>query len=176
MRGVSCLTGPVPHVGREVPDEMFALMRRERTRAAQATPLVRARILEAIPALFPDVSDLWPEPPCHDELEREGIDLLESETGALPAGKPLVFNREFVARVRAVHDAPPLLRVALRDEATIGEYRLGPDEPGPPPARSFLRYRALANIPSFWIADNRADGRKLLLDRLRVGTDATEMF
>ena len=147
---------------------MFALMRRERARAAQASPLVRARILEAIPGLFPDVSDLWPEPPCHDELEREGIDVLEA--------KPLVFDREIVARVRAVHDAPSLMGLALRDEATISEYRLGADEPGPAPARSFLRYRALANIPSFWIADNRADGRKLLLDRLRAGTDAGEML
>lgn len=168
LRGVSCLTGPVPRVGRAVPDEMFALLRRERTRAAQASPLVRARLLEAIPDLFPDVSDLWPEPPCHDELEREGIDLLERT--------PLVVERELVARIRAIHDAPALVGLALRDDATITDYRLGPDEPGPPPPKAFVRYRALANIPSSWIADNRADGRRLLLERLRVGTDATEML
>lgn len=167
-RRVSCLSGAVPHVGRPVPDEMFALMRRERERAAQASPLVRARLLESIPDLFPDVSDLWPEPPCHDELEREGIDALEAS--------PLRFDRELVARVRAVHDAPPLVGLALRDEATVSDYHLGPDEPGPPPAKSFLRYRALANIPAYWIADNRAEGRRLLLDRLRTSPDATELL
>jgi hypothetical protein len=168
VRGVSCLNGPVPHVGREVPDEMFALLRRERARAAQASPLVRARILEAIPALFPDVSDLWPEPPCHDELEREGTDALEAT--------PLVVDRELIARIRAVHDASSLIGLALRDEGTIADYRLGPDEPGPAPTKAFLRYRAFANIPSYWFADNRVDGRRLLLDRLRVGTDATEVL
>src|SRR5262245_44163652 len=55
IQKVSCLTGPVPHVGRQVPDEMFALMRRERDRAERAPPLVRARLLESIPSLFPDV-------------------------------------------------------------------------------------------------------------------------
>lgn len=168
IQNVPCLTGPVPHVGREVPDEMFALMRRERDRAAIASPLVRARILESIPALFPDVSDLWPEPPCHDELEREGIDAMER--------RPTVFNRELVARIRAVHDAPPLLALALRDDASLTDYQLGPGEPGPPPPRAFLRYRALANIPAHWIADNRAEGRRLLLDRVRYGTDATELL
>ena len=163
-----CLRGPVPRVGREVPDEMFALLRRERERAANAPPLVRARILESIPDLFPDTSDMWPDPPCHDELEKEGIDALER--------RPLVFDRELVARVRAVHEAPPLIAIALAKDGDLPDYRPSPDEPGPPPSRSFLRYRALANIPSFWTADNRADGRALLLDRLRFSTDPMEQL
>ncbi|MFO0591053.1 MAG: hypothetical protein U0441_26145 [Polyangiaceae bacterium] len=163
-----CLSGPVPHVGRPAPDDMFALLRRERERAASAPPLVRARILEAIPDLFPDTSDTWPDPPCHDELEKEGIDALRM--------KPLVFDRELVARVRAVHDAPPLVTIALAKDGDLAEYRLGADEPGPAPSRAFLRYRALANIPSFWIADNRVGGRALLLDRLRVSTDPMEQL
>lgn len=168
LQHTPCLTGPVPHVGRPVPDEMFALLRRERERTAHASPLVRARILESIPALFPDVSDLVAEPLCHDELEQEGLDAMER--------RPLVFDRELVARVRTVHDAPPLLQLALRDDTTLTDYRPGPDEPGPPPPKSFLHLRALANIPAFWIANNRADGRRLLLDRVRSSTDATELL
>lgn len=166
LPSVPCLTGPIPHVGRPVPDEMFALLRREQDRADKASPLVRARVLESLPSLFPDVSDLMPEPPCHDDLERGGISAMERS--------PLVFDRELVARIRAVHDAPPLIALALRDDATLPEYTLGPDEPGPRPSKSFLRYRALANIPTYWIADNRQEGRRLLLDRLRSSADATE--
>ncbi len=168
MRSAPCLDGPVPRVGRPVPDEMFALMHRERTRAAQASPLVRARILESIPRLFPDVSSLLLPPQCHDELEREATAVMEQA--------PLVLDRLLIARIRTVHDAPPLIALALRDEATISPYRLGPDEPGPPPPKSFLRYRALANIPASWITYNRPVGRGLLLDRLRASTDATELL
>ena len=166
VRRSSCFTGPVAHVGRKVPDEMFALLRRESDRAAKAPPLVRARILESLHSLFPDTSDLWPSPECHDELEREGL-------GAL-AKEPLVFDRELIARVRTVHDAPPLLSLAARHYSDLPDYHLGPDEPGPPPPKSFLRYRALANIPSGWIVGNRPAGRRLLLDWLRSSGDPTE--
>ncbi|MDI1477293.1 hypothetical protein [Polyangium sp. y55x31] len=163
-----CLTGAVPQVGRPVPDEMFALMRRERERAEHASPLVRAHILETIPSLFPDVSDLLLEPPCHEELEAESAEAFDE--------KPLVFSRLLVARIRTVHDAEILMALAKRDEASITEYELGPDEPGPRPPKSLVRYLALASIPAYWVFNNVPEGRQLLLDRVRTSKDAREQL
>jgi hypothetical protein len=149
---------------------MFALLRRERERAAAASPLVRARIHESLPKLFPDVSDQWPDPACHDELEREGLAEIDS------SHNPLVFSRELVAHIRTIHDAPPLVRLFTLPDSAITDYQPGPDEPGPIPTKSFLRYRALANIPAGWIAMNRVDGRKLLVERLTHSTDPIELL
>ncbi|MDC0741682.1 hypothetical protein [Polyangium mundeleinium] len=163
-----CLSGSVPQVGRPVPDEMFALMRREWDRAAHAPLLVRAHILETIPSLFPDVSDLLLAPPCNRELEAESAAAFDE--------KPLVFSRSLVARIRTVHDAKILMALAKRDEASITAYELGPDEPGPRPPKSYVRYLALASIPTYWIVDNDPEGRRLLLDRVRTSKDAREQL
>ncbi|WP_434041032.1 MULTISPECIES: hypothetical protein [Sorangium] len=163
-----CLTGATPRVGRPAPDEMFALMRRERERADRASsPLVRARILEALPGLFPDVSDLAREPRCGDELAAENAAALRAD--------PLVFSRLLVARLRTVHDPRALLPLVTRGEARITAYQLGPDEPGPPPPRSLVRHLALASIPPSWIV-NDPEGRRLVLDRLRASDDARELL
>ncbi|MRG95416.1 hypothetical protein [Polyangium spumosum] len=163
-----CLRGAVPEVGRPVPDEMFALMRREADRAARAPTLVGARILERIPSLFPDVSDLLLAPPCDAELERAGAAMFDDE--------PLVFSRELVARIRTVHDAEALMTLVRRDESTITHYELSPGESGPRPPRSLVRYLALASIPTYWVVDNVAEGRRLLLERLRTSKDAREQL
>lgn len=168
MSAPPCLRGPIPQVGRPVPDEMFALMRRERERAERASPLVRAHILETIPRLFPDVSDLVFEPPCNEEFEAESAAAFDE--------KPLVFSRLLVARIRTVHDAETLMALARRDEASITEYELGPDEPGPRPPKSLVRYLALASIPAHWVVDNLPEGRRLLLDRVRTSKDAREQL
>ncbi|WP_437284142.1 hypothetical protein [Sorangium sp. So ce406] len=163
-----CLTGATPSVGRPAPDEMFALMRRERERADRASsPLVRARILEALPGLFPDVSDLAHEPRCRDELAAENAAALRAD--------PLVFSRLLVARLRTVHDPRLLLPLATRAEARVTAYQLGPDEPGPPPPRSLVSHLALASLPPSWIV-NDPEGRRLALDRLRAGGDARELL
>ncbi len=168
MSAPPCLRGSVPQVGRPVPDEMFALMRRERDRADRAPPLVRARILEKIPSLFPDVSDLLLAPACSGELERESAETFDDE--------PLVFSRLLVARIRAVHDAELLLALARRDESSFTDYQLAPDEPGPRPPKSLVRYLALASIPTYWVVDNVPEGRRLLLDRVRTSKDAREQI
>ncbi|MDC3954813.1 hypothetical protein [Polyangium jinanense] len=168
MSAPPCLTGAVPQVGRPVPDEMFALMRRERERAERASPLVRAHILETIPRLFPDVSDLLLAPPCDEELEAESAAAFDE--------KPLHFTRLLVARIRTVHDAEILMALVKRDEASITEYELGPDEPGPRPPKSFVRYLALASIPAFWVVSNVPEGGRLLLDRVRKSKDAREQL
>ena len=168
MSAPPCLRGAVPRVGRPVPDEMFALMRREVTRAEAAPTLVGARILERIPSLFPDVSDLLLAPPCHRELERTNATFFDD--------KPLVFSRELVARIRTVHDAEILMALVRRDEAGITDYELAPDEPGPRPPKSLLRYLALASIPTYWVVDNVAEGRRLLLERVRTSKDAREQL
>ena len=163
-----CLTGPAPRVGRPVPDEMFALMRRERDRAERASPLGRARILEAVPSLFPDVSDLLLEPRCSAELAEENAAAFRAD--------PLVFSRLLVARIRSVHDPRILWPLVTRDEKTITDYQRGPDEPGPPPPKSLVRLLALASIPAHWVVNNEPEARRHLLDRVRTSNDARELI
>ncbi|WP_437949471.1 hypothetical protein WME98_00845 [Sorangium sp. So ce296] len=137
-----CLTGPAPRVGRPAADEMLALMRRERDRAERApSPLVRARILEAIPGLFPDMSGLARAPRCSDELA--------DESAAALRGEPLVFSRLLVARLRTARDPGALLPLVTRREESITTYQLGPEEPAPP--RSLVRSLALASLPAPWL-------------------------
>ncbi|AUX44652.1 uncharacterized protein SOCE26_061180 [Sorangium cellulosum] len=163
-----CFTGPVPRVGRPVRDEMFALTRRERERAERAPPLVRARILEALPALFPSVGDLASAPRCDAELQDENAAALRAE--------PLGFSRLLVARLRTVHDLRLLLPLVTRSEESITPYQSGPDEPGPPPPRSLVRHLALAGIPAAWAVNNDPEARRLVLDRLRASGDARELI
>ncbi|WP_438003344.1 hypothetical protein WME89_31170 [Sorangium sp. So ce321] len=163
-----CLTGATPRVGRPAPDELLALMRRERERAVRApSPLVRARILESLPGLFPDASDTVAEPRCREELA--------AENAAALRGEPLVFSRLLVARLRTVHDPRVLLPLAARGEERATAYQLGPDEPGPAPPRSLVRHLALASLPASWLVNDQA-GRRLVLDRLREGADARELL
>ncbi|WP_437963731.1 hypothetical protein WMF04_28875 [Sorangium sp. So ce260] len=164
-----CLAGATPRVGRPAPDEMFALMRRERERADRASsPLVRARILEALPGLFPDVSDLVDEPRCREELA--------DESAAALRGDPLVFSRLLVARLRTVRDPGVLMPLVTRSEQSITAYQLAPGEPGPAPPRSLVRHLALASVPAPWIMNNHPEGRRLVLDRLRESDDAREQL
>lgn len=155
---------------------MFALLRRERDRAAIASPLVRARILESILGKFPDVSDGFPAPPCDKEMEQEGIDAIESAEVTDGAGRAQIrFDRELVAKVRAVHRQRPLLGLALRGEETISEYNKTSGETGPAPPRSFLQRLALSQV-RYFNDDERGEMRRLLLPRLRAGSDATELL
>ncbi|WP_437669320.1 hypothetical protein [Sorangium sp. So ce131] len=163
-----CFTGPVPRVGRPARDELFALTRRERERAERAPPLVRARILEALPALFPSVGDLALAPRCGAELH--------DENAAALRGAPLVFSRLLVARLRTVHDVRLLLPLVARSEQSITPYQRGPDEPGAPPPRSLVRHLALAGIPAAWAVNNDPEARRLVLDRLRAGGDARALI
>ncbi|MGK3987830.1 hypothetical protein WME99_32615 [Sorangium sp. So ce136] len=164
-----CLTGATPRVGRPAADEMLALMRRERERAARApSPLVRARILESLPGLFPDASDIVAEPRCREELAAENAAALRAD--------PLVFSRLLVARLRTVHDPRVLLPLAAGGEERATAYQLGPDEPGPAPSRSLVRHLALASLPASWLVNDQPAGRRLALDRLREGADARELL
>ncbi|WP_437730038.1 hypothetical protein [Sorangium sp. So ce1335] len=164
-----CLTGPAPRVGLPASDEMLALMRRERERADRASsPLVRARILEALPGLFPDVSDLANAPRCGEELADENAAALRAD--------PLVFSRLLVARLRTVHDPRILVPLVARGDERVTAYQLGPDEPGPPPPPSLVRHLALASLPPSYLVNGPPEGRRLVLDRLRSSGDARELL
>lgn len=163
-----CFKGDIPRVSRAAEDEMFDLLRREHDRALSASPVVRARMVEGLRPLFPDTSDRLPSWDCGYALADEGIALLEKE--------PLVFDRELVARLRTIHDPDALLKLALREEATLPDYRPLPSESGPFPPRSFLRYQAFASIPVYWNVTNRPEARRLIVDRLRSSTDSMEQL
>ena len=164
----SCLRGPVPATGRRVADEMIHLTRRELQRAERSSPLVHARILEALPPLSPDLSDRISAPDCRAELAHESEQALRK--------RPLVYSRLLVARVRLTPDAETLLELAARGEDDFTDYQLAPGEPGPPPPRPLIRYLALGNIPVEAVMFNVPEGKRLLTQRVRASTDDREQL
>lgn len=163
-----------------MPDETFALMRRELERAEAAPPLVHARILERIPTLFPDVSDLSPEPRC-------GPDLADRLDDALSSEQPTEFSRLALARIRAighVGDTTDVMRdkgsvlarfSALPDDA-ISEYRFTPGELGPAPPKTLFRRTALGGLASGGLFLNIPETRATLLGRLRSPREDAELL
>jgi hypothetical protein len=155
-----CLRGPVPHVGRPVPDEVFALMRRELDRAELSPPLVRARMLERLPLLFPDVSDILGEPSCVEELRaRVRID---------PTTRPLVYSRDLLVRMRLGQDRSVLRMLARLDDSGLTDYQLSSGESGAPPPKALVRLIALSDLARSWPPD------ELVIDRLLHATDPRE--
>nr|HEX4317931.1 hypothetical protein [Kofleriaceae bacterium] len=157
-RAQTCLSGPMPGVGRPGADESYAQLRRELTRAGDRTSVAAARIIEHAPELVPDASDLAGEPACASEL----VDTANVE---LFAGVHVRFSRRTVAWVRAVArvgdtsdvmeaKARFLIAVAeLRDDQ-ITDYQLDGDEPGPPPPKRYLRDVAIAGLGDSSIVHN----------------------
>lgn len=163
-----CLSGPAPVVGRPVPDEIYALMRREYARAERADTVVAAHVLEKLPRLFPDVSDLIDEPRCSTEwVERMAAIFDQRELG---------FSRSMLAQIRSVGaigdttdvmeaKAAFLIRLADLDEAHIPAYRFLPDEVGPAPPKSTLQHLALAELAGSNLYLNVAAARAFLVRR-----------
>lgn len=147
---------------------MIRLTRRELERAERSSPLVHARILEALPPLSPDLSDRISAPDCREELAHESEAALRK--------RPLVYSRLLVMRVRLTPDAETLLGLAARGDNDFTDYRLAPGEPGPPPPRSLIRYLALGNIPVQAVMFNVPEGKRLLTERVRASTDDREQL
>lgn len=176
-RSTPCLSGPTPHVGRPVPDEDFALMRREYARAGRGNTVVGAHILEGLPRIFPDVSDLAPEPACSVEL----VNRMTAEL--LPA--PVGFSRRTIARIRSIGSvmdtndvmeakAHALMRLVDLGEGRLPAYRLLPDETGLPPPKALLKYLALAELSRSNVYANVPDARRFLERRMRAPRDDRE--
>jgi hypothetical protein len=180
-RSMACLTGPPPRVGRPVPDEMFALMRREIDRAEdlRRSPLVRAEILETIPSLFPDVSDLVVAPDCAPELRTR----LHAEL----ARRPLPFSRLALAQLRTLwslgdttdvmdRKGLSLMTLAQVSDAEIDRYRMTSGESGNAPRPALVRFWALAGLIGSNLFANVAEVRAFLVDRLQHATDDREQL
>jgi hypothetical protein len=180
-RSMTCLMGPAPRVGRPVPDEMFGLMRYEvdRVEDARRPELVRAAILETIPSLFPDVSDLVVEPTCAPELRTRLHDVL--------ARRPLPFSRLALAQLRTlwelgdttdVMDAKgrSLIGLAQLDDAEVDRYRMAPGESGSAPRPALVRFWARAGLIGSNLYANVAGVRRFLGDRLWHATDDREQL
>ncbi|MDC0740575.1 hypothetical protein [Polyangium mundeleinium] len=167
-----CLSGACPQVGFATPDEMFRLVRRELERSEAATPLVGAHILEKLPWLFPDVSNLRDEPRCR-------LDLVDAASAATFDETPVVFSRWLIGRIRAVGDLQStrdvmdaktvyLRRLAELDEARLSAYQFSPGESGPAPPKSYVRYAALSMLVGDGIPLHEAEA---LFRRLQTSTD-----
>ncbi|WP_394834830.1 hypothetical protein LVJ94_50870 [Pendulispora rubella] len=143
---VPCLSGDVPRTGRPAADEMFAFLRREWARA-QSPSVVGAHILETIPSLFPDGRDLLPEPSCSPDFR------LAMRDGTFGHGE-VVFSRMLIARLLAVGAidettdtmAAYFMRLVDLNPDQLTPYRPSPDEEGPNPPKSVIRYLALDRL------------------------------
>ncbi|WP_282422266.1 hypothetical protein [Polyangium sp. 15x6] len=167
-----CLSGACPQVGLETPDEMFRLVRRELERSEEATPLVGGHILEQLPRLFPDVSQL-PDPP------RCRLDLVDAASAATFDEKPITFSRMLMARIRAVGNmqstrdvsdakAVYLRRLVELDESRLTDYQFSPGEAGPAPPKSLVRYAALSALERYNMPLHETEG---LFRRLQASPD-----
>lgn len=139
LRDPACLAGPPARVGLPDADEAIALSQREWERANQASPFVRAWMIETLPSLAPDLSDRLPAPRCDDDLRR-------SSAAALGA-RPLPFSRLLVAQLRTAHGAASMLDLIDLPEHAITSYAVAPEETGPGPSRALVRRLALLHAP-----------------------------
>ena len=175
----ACLGRVAPKVGRVGVDESYGLLRRERARAnAISSPLVAGKIIETLPSLIVDASDLGNEPTC-------GPDLLDDYVEA--AGKhPLVFDRRLVGELRAIARLPDvndvmddkaklLIKLASLPDGDLTDYKLDPDEPGPAPAKAYVRLLAVAALGRSNLYANSVDVRGWLFRKLKGSADAREL-
>lgn len=102
-----CLTSfPSPYVSRED----LALLRREYRRAESAPPPMRARMLQALPGLLPDLSSRRDAPTCAPEiLERVATDLDQ---------RPLPYSNATLHEIRTLGqlEAAPVLERVSADQ------------------------------------------------------------
>jgi len=176
----ACFDDEAPSVGRRGIDETYGFLRRERDRSRrEASTVLGAQIFEALPSLILDASDLSSEPSCAPELVDQIDDLLDR--------KPVELSRRLVAQIRAagrVHDttdvmdrkAAFLMAVIRLTDRELTDYRLAPDEHGPAPAKSFVRYLALGYLAHSGMAANVASVTPFLRERLHTSRDDRELL
>jgi hypothetical protein len=171
----NCLEGALATRFADRPD--LQLVQREFKRGSEASPAVRARIYEALPSLFPDLSDRRDEPACAPQL----VEALAAELGR----RPLRFDNatfhwlDALGSVGDTTDVMPekarlLLRVAALKPDAIGDYQRLPEERGPTPTATQLRARALAHLAlsNLFLNDGRV--RRFLLDKALQSSDPRE--
>lgn len=176
----ACFDDDPPSVGRRGVDETYGFLRRELDRSRrEPSTVLGAQIFEGLPGLILDASDLSNEPSCAPELVDQIGDLLDR--------KPVEQSRRLVAQIRAagrVHDttdvmdrkAAFLMALASLADHELTEYRLAPEERGPPPAKSFARYLALGYLARSSMFANVATVGPFLRERLRTSRDDRELL
>jgi hypothetical protein len=153
------------------------LLRREFERANEAPPALRARILEELPSLMPDLSDRVDEPRCAPELVGTLADELDRT--------PLPFDNATLHLMNAlgnVHDTTDvmdekgriLLRLASLHDHRIGGYQRLPEERGPSPGPASLRLRALGLLARSNLFLNDELVRQFLLEKALTSKDSRE--
>lgn len=177
-----CLRGAVPYVRRAVPDEMFALMRRELARAERPSSgvIVGACTLEVVPDLFPDVSDRSDAPTCAPDLAEHMSDQIFDQS-------PIAYSRMLIARVRSIgfvgdttdvmdRKAALLLRIYRLKDSELTDYQLATEESGPPPSKAYLRSMALALLARSNLFLNSRAVRDHLIERVTHAADDEQIL
>ena len=154
--------------------EDLELARREFNRAKAAPPVIGARILKALPGLFPDLNARVDAPTCSKEL-------LSYLKRTLAPGR-FTYNNASLQRLLAlgaIHNttdvmseqATLLLDLATMDDATLGPYTSLPGEKGPPPTGTYFRDRVLAILArsNLYLNDNRV--RSFLNEQVSAARD-----
>lgn len=164
-RDPACLEGPAPHVGLRDADESIARVQREWERAQKTSPFVRARMIEALRDLSPDVSDRFPAPRCDADLNRRGAEAF--------AERPLPFSRVLVAQLRTSWGVDRVLDLIDLPETSITPYSLGSEESGTPPSRRLVHYLALLHAPDPW---NYPESKRRLREYLSRTRDTLDLL
>ena len=170
-----CLSGSIRDPYRQRED--LLLLQREYDRARETEPVVRARILEALPRLFPDLSHRTDAPECAPDL----VNALQRELDQ----RPLSFSNatlhylSALGNVSDTTDVMPrkagiLLRLAAIPDNAVRRYRRVESEHGAAPDAAFLRRRATAELVASNLYLNDARVRRLLVDKALASSDATE--
>ena len=165
LRDPGCLEGPPPHVGMAYGDEQIALMQREWERAKHASPYVRARTLEKLRHLSPDLSDRFPAPRCDDDLVRRNAQAI--------AARPLPFTRLLVAQLRTTYGVNEVLDLIDLPETSITPYALASEEAGPPPSRRLVHYLAPLHAPD---PMNYAESNRRLREHVGRTSDPLDLL
>jgi len=157
--------------------EDLGLLRREYQGALHMPPPVRARLLEALPELVPDLSARVNEPQCATEL----LAIVRAELNR----RPLPFDNATLHLVNALHNihdtsevmsekARLLLELANLSDEKIEPYRYLPNERGITPPRSIVRERAIVTLARSSLFLNDARVRRFLLSKAIVSDSSWE--
>ena len=157
---------------------MYGLARRELARAEKPS-LVSAHILENLPPWFPrpNSARIPISVDGHPMLNAScDIDFVSAMDAAIGHDHEIVFSRMLIARLRGIgaltdsdgreQKAGLLLRLVDVDENKISSYRPLPDETGPYPPKSLLRYLTLDMLARSDLFSNVDDARAFARGRL----------
>ncbi len=173
----NCLSGALAPSYAERED--LQLLQREYERAEQAPPTLRARLLEPLPELFPDLSNRSLAPQC----AREFLSVLSRDLEQ----RPLAFNRasfhqlQALARVADTTDVMPdkariLLGLARVGSDDVLPYAMAEGEQGAPPTLERLRHSAIAVLTGSNLYLNDARVRAFLDGRVLQALDDREQL